>query len=167
MQNSGETGDASPNSATVRILFETTVQYHQHQESAISGLCCDLSVGGLYLRTQRPLAQDETVTLSFSIPGQEQDMSITCKARVAWTNFERNRRKPTYPSGAGLQFLALSHDVRTTLAGFIADYDEHKKMTVRCAWCGRSLGLRKGPMGTTSHGICSHCRNHLDTVPCH
>jgi len=145
-----------------RIVFETTVQYEPSREGKLSDLSRDLSEGGLYLKTQYPLATDATLTLSFSIPKRGQEVSISCKARVAWTNFETNRLKTEYPSGAGLQFLNLPCEASTALSTFVDAYSENKKMNVVCAWCGTSLGLRKGPFGTTSHGICSQCREKLE-----
>ncbi len=145
-----------------RIVFETTVQYEPSREGKLSDLSRDVSEGGLYLKTKYPLDTDETLTLSFSIPKREQEISISCKARVAWTNFDINRLKPDYPSGVGLQFLDLPCEGSTALSTFIDAYNESKKMNVVCAWCGKYLGLRKGPFGTTSHGICSQCREKLD-----
>lgn len=140
-----------------RVAFETIVQYEPLHGGILSDLCSDLSVGGLYLRTKFPFDIHGTVALSFSIPNQEQEISISCKANVAWTNFNTNRRKTDYPCGVGLQFLDLSCQDLATLSRFIDVYDENKKMNVLCAWCGKHLGMRKGPFGTTSHGICSQC----------
>ena len=158
MLTSEKSGTPRKKSSTERIIFATTVQYEPADESRYADLCCDLSKGGLYLNTRYPFDADEMLTLSFSIPKQEQDISISCNARVAWTNLETNRRKIEYPSGAGLQFLDLSCADETTLEKFIDAYDESKKMQVVCAWCGQYLGLRKGPYGATSHGICVQCR---------
>ena len=144
-----------------RIKFETTVHYKPSRENRHSDLCCDLSEGGLYIRTKYPFDTDATMTLSFSLPKQEEEISISCKARVAWTNLASNRRKTEYPSGVGVQFLDLSHESTAALSRFIGTYDERKKMNVVCAWCGSDLGMRNGPLGTTSHGICSHCREKL------
>jgi len=145
-----------------RVAFETTVQYEPCEESKLSGASNDLSIGGLYLRTKLSLSLDETVSVSFSIPGGKEEIPITCKARVAWTNPPDNRRKLEYPPGVGLQFLDLSQKKVTSLAKFIDAYDEEKKMNVHCAWCGTFLGVRKGPFGTTSHGICDQCRKKID-----
>ena len=145
-----------------RIIFETTVQYKPLHEILLSGLSSNLSVGGLYLRTKLPLDIDDTLMLSFSLPCKEQEISISCHARVAWTNFDLSRRKLGYVSGVGLQFLDLAHEDLSTLAKFIDAYDEEKRMNVVCAWCGNYLGMRKGPLGTTSHGICNQCRESLN-----
>ena len=162
MLTSGQSGAGRQKSSMERIKFETTVQYEPSHGSKHSDLCCDLSEGGLYIRTKYPFDTDETLTLLFSIPKMDQEVSISCKARVAWTNFETNRRKTDYPSGVGVQFLDLSNEDLTALSKFVDAYDESKKMNVVCAWCGSSLGMRSGPFGTTSHGICSQCREKLD-----
>lgn len=141
-----------------RVLFEATVNYRSAPGKTFSGLCSDLSAGGLYLRTTFPLEKNDLLEVSFSLPNSGRGLVISCKARVAWTNFEAERRKPNYPSGVGLEFLNLSPEEKDRLTAFIETYDEHKKMNVLCAWCGCCLGTRKGPFGVTSHGICEQCR---------
>lgn len=39
----------------------------------------------------------------------------------------------------------------------INSINEKSKMKIVCAWCGADLGLRRGPDGTLSHGICTEC----------
>ena len=162
MLTSEKTKNAINKSLVERIIFETPVHFKPLHAIKLSGLSSNLSVGGLYLRTKSPLDIGDTLILSFSLPCKEQEISISCQAKVAWTNFDLNRRKPGYVSGVGLQFLNLSHEDLSTLAKFIDAYDVEKRMNVVCAWSGNYLGLRKGPLGTTSHGICSQCRENLN-----
>ena len=145
-----------------RIIFETNIEYKPVGKSVLSGICSDLSVGGLYLRTKFPFNIDEIIKISFFIQNLESEISILCKARVAWTNIDTNRCKPVYPSGVGLQFIDISSENFSELSKFIDAYDDNKKMNVLCAWCGSYLGRRKGPFGTTSHGICDQCREKLE-----
>lgn len=154
-------GSGRRKSSMERIVFATAVQYEPEDESKRSDLTCDLSQGGLYLSSRYPFDTDEKLLLSFAIPKPGQDLAISCHARVAWTNTDTDRRKIEYPPGAGLQFLDLSGTDRTALARFINAYDTNKKMDVVCAWCGAHLGLRKGPLGKTSHGICVQCREKM------
>lgn len=161
MLTSEKAKSTSNKSLVERVIFETIVQYKPLHGIKLSGLSSNLSVGGLYLRTKSPLDIGDTLWLSFSLPCKKQEIIISCHARVAWTNFELNRLKLGYFSGVGLQFLDLSHEDFSILEKFIAAYDEKKKMNVVCAWCGISLGIRKGPLGTTSHGICNRCRESL------
>jgi hypothetical protein len=141
-----------------RVVIETTVQHEQLCGEPLLGLSSDLSVGGMYLKTKYILDSDETITLSFSIPFNERVIAITCKARVAWTNYEHDKLKLDYPPGVGLEFLDLLNKDFSTLSKFIDSYDEHKKMNMICSWCGKHLGMRKGPYGKTSHGICGQCK---------
>lgn len=145
-----------------RILFETEVQYEPSHDTTSTGLSSNLSVGGLYLRTKRPLSVEDTLKLSFSLPSQDEAIPITCRARVAWINDEKERRKPDYAPGVGLQFFDISREDLSRLSKFVDTYDEAKKMNVVCAWCGNSLGTRKGPFGKTSHGICAQCCESLN-----
>ena len=152
-----KTENAIKKSFMERIVFETRVQYTPLPEIVFSGLSSDLSVGGLYLRTKPILDVKDTFVLSFALTFQGQEVSISCNARVAWTNFEKNRRKNDYPSGVGLQFLDLASEDHATLSQFVEAHDDSKKMNVVCAWCRSHLGMRKGPSGATSHGICKPC----------
>lgn len=161
MLTAEKTKAATSKSFVERVLFEQTVRYQPLNEIMFSGLSSNLSIGGLYLRTKLPLDIDDTLMLSLSLPFQEQEISISCNARVAWTNLDRNRLKPDYVSGVGLQFLNLLHEDSSTLVRFIDTYDIEKRMNVVCAWCGKGLGMRKGPFGNTSHGICHQCREGL------
>jgi uncharacterized protein (TIGR02266 family) len=155
---SEETKNAIGKSFMERVIFEATIKYKSLPEINLSGLSSNLSAGGLYLRTKLPLEVDDTLSLSFALPGE---VSISCAARVAWTNFDIKRRKPDYATGVGLQFLNLSSEDSSTLEKFIDTYEEEKRMNVVCAWCGSSLGQRKGPFGKTSHGVCEQCRESL------
>ena len=145
-----------------RVIFEQNVEYEPSQEAILFGLSSNLSAGGLYLRTKFPFEIGDTLMLSFSLPYQEQEVSISCNARVAWTNSDIHRHKPDYASGVGLQFLDISHEDWSTLSSFLGAYDEKKRMNDVCAWCGKNLGMRKGPFGTTRHGLCNQCNESLD-----
>ncbi len=158
---SEETKNASGKSILERVIFETTIKYKSLSEVNLSGLSSNLSVGGLYLRTKLPLEVDDTLSLSFSLPGREGEQVLSCDARVAWTNCDKERRKPDYATGVGLQFLNLSSEDCSILEKFIDRYEEDKRMNVVCAWCGSSLGHRKGPFGKTSHGVCEQCQKSM------
>ena len=157
---SADTNSSVKRSAMGRVIFEASVEYRYGHEQ-LSGSSGDLSPGGLYLKTKHQLRIDDSILLSFTLPYHEKGFSISCRARVAWTNYDINRRKPIYASGVGLQFLELSHEEQSTLSAFIDNYDESKKMDVVCAWCGNPLYIRKGPHGTKSHGICKQCHENL------
>jgi len=161
MLTSEKTKDVTSKSFVERVVFEQTIQYKPLNEIMFSGLSSNLSVGGVYLRTKLPLNVDDTLRLLFSLTFQEQEIPISCNARVAWTNLDNNQIKPDYDSGVGLQFFNLLPEDLSTLVKFIDTYDIEKRMNVICAWCGKCLGMRIGPFGETSHGICNQCRESI------
>jgi len=141
-----------------RVLLETDVFYRHPNGQSLCDRCCDLSTGGIYLQTKSFLKVDEKVFISFSIPLKDRELEISCKTRVAWTNFDHDKLKTHYPPGIGLEFTEISREDLSILSDFIYKYDEDKKMNMICAWCGKHLGMRKGPYGKTSHGICDECK---------
>lgn len=145
-----------------RIKIETIVHYGPCQETILSSLSDNLSVGGLYLKTNVPLDLDELLKVSFPLPGQEQEKAVNCNARVAWTNYDIEPRKPNLPSGVGMQFVDLLREDLIALSSFIYKYDEESKMALTCAWCNADLGECRGPVGTRSHGICRVCFDQLN-----
>lgn len=141
-----------------RVLFETDVLCKYPKGETLCNRCCDLSVGGLYLQAKKFLSVGQIILISFSIPLKERELEISSKARVAWTNYEHDKLKAHYPPGVGLEFRELSQEHSSILSEFIYKYDEEKKMNMLCAWCGVHIGMRKGPYGKTSHGICCKCK---------
>ena len=66
------------------------------------GETVDISLGGAFIRCEKPATPNEKVLLTF----QDYSSSMRVFAQVAWTNLasEGNREKPT---GMGVQFLKL------------------------------------------------------------
>ena len=111
-----------------RIKVATKVHYEPCHGMALSGLSDDLSVGGLYLRTNLLLDLNEVLEVSFPLPGQEK--VVSCEASVAWTNFTVNQRKPESPNGVGLKFEDLSLDNLIALSTFVDHHNKEAMMTV-------------------------------------
>lgn len=145
-------------SSMERILVETRAQIVLSSGVIVSGYTVDLSIGGVYVRSQQSLHCDDLVQINLAVPSDDPILEISCQARTAWINDDDQRLKLDYPPGAGLEFMALAPEKAADLSEFIDAYDAQKKMNMVCAWCGKSLGLRKGPHGRISHGICGSCR---------
>lgn len=111
-----------------RIKVVTTVHYETCHGMALCGLSDDLSIGGLYLKTNHFLDHNETLKVSFPLPGQEK--VVSCKANVVWTNFSVNQKKPEKPHGVGLQFEDLLLEDLIALSTFVDHYNEETKMAV-------------------------------------
>ncbi len=81
-----------------------------------SGVCVDISVGGIRLVSSRLLATGNTVTLQFRLPVMVADIRVG--ARVCWA----------VEHFAGLQFVSLSSDAALE---FIKLLDERKLLVLQ------------------------------------
>ena len=101
--------------ACKRLKSEMRVYYGPPPQTVLSDFSVDLSTGGLYLKTKMPLGIDDDLTLTFSLPGQD-EKAVSCGARVAWVNQEENPLKPELPSGVGVQFVDLAPEDLASVA---------------------------------------------------
>jgi uncharacterized protein (TIGR02266 family) len=104
-----------------RLKAQVRVYYGPAPQKLLSEFSVDLSTGGLYVKTDFPLAVDESLTLRFSLPDQKG--MVTCQARVAWVNPKENPRKPELPPGMGIQFVELSLEDMKSIRRFL-EYNE-------------------------------------------
>ncbi|MEW6664585.1 MAG: TIGR02266 family protein [Thermodesulfobacteriota bacterium] len=66
----------------------------------------DISRGGLFIVTKNPLQRGDRLTLRLQLPGQDEEMSLSCE--VAWIRHEEGQAV----TGMGVKFLERSaaHD---------------------------------------------------------
>lgn len=105
-----------------RLKAEVRVYYGAAPQKQLSEFSVDLSMGGLYMKTDFPLPVDENLTLRFTLPGQKR--MVSCQARVAWVNTKDNPRKPDLPPGMGIQFVDLPLEEMKSIRRFI----EHNEL---------------------------------------
>jgi CRP/FNR family cyclic AMP-dependent transcriptional regulator len=65
----------------------------------------NISRGGLFIQTRKPLAVHERFRLKLQVPGVERPLEIKCQ--VAWIK-ERTSNKDTKPAGMGVTFCEMS-----------------------------------------------------------
>lgn len=99
-----------------RMSAGVLVQVIQEDKSLFKEFCVNLSAGGLFLESERPLPEDTPLILKFELPDVR---SINCKARVAWVNEPQNRVCENLPPGMGVQFLDLCLEYLEALRDFI------------------------------------------------
>lgn len=85
-----------------RIPVKFPVEYMRDDRSA-SGTCLNLSQGGMFINTTRPISPKSEILLTFTFPGQENPFWV--KARVVWTNPLSNENY--FPAGMGVQFQEM------------------------------------------------------------
>ncbi|WNZ65727.1 TIGR02266 family protein [Myxococcus sp. MxC21-1] len=109
----------SPNTSTPhprapRLEYELPVAYR-----SVSGFVTDwavnLSKGGLYINTDKPLAVDTEVRLLVTLPGAH--FPVELKGRVTRTNAV-GVPAPQSP-GMAVEFLDVDEDKRTRIAEFV------------------------------------------------
>lgn len=93
--------------------ISVSVDIHLSSDSHFfSGLSGDISEGGLFLSTYRPLAIGSEVDLEFSLPGSEQ--AVHARGEVRWLR-EHSAHEPR---GVGIAFESLSEDDRERIHRF-------------------------------------------------
>jgi CheY-like chemotaxis protein/Tfp pilus assembly protein PilZ len=77
----------------------------------------DMNSGGLFLETENPPMVNTPLDLEFQLP--DSDSLIRCKARGAWINGPKERRKPKLPAGIGIEFLDISSQDKYAINEYI------------------------------------------------
>jgi uncharacterized protein (TIGR02266 family) len=87
----------------------------------MSNYTVNVSSGGVYIEADDILPVDTTLGIKFKIP--DDDIIITCNARVAWTNEPGQLKKDSLPPGMGIQFLDLSLENLQAIRNFLKEGD--------------------------------------------
>ncbi len=93
------------------------------------GVCtaavADISNGGIYLSSDYPVTQNDTMELAFFLPGRDVGV-ISITGRVAWLNSGKTRKKWDMPVGFGLEYTTISDDARRAIQELIDSRDEEE-----------------------------------------
>lgn len=78
----------------------------------------NIGLGGIFIGTNSPLPLGAVATISFALPGTEQE--IVTQVEVVWTNDRHSREyDPNRPSGMGLSFVDLKADFAEIIRHFL------------------------------------------------
>lgn len=89
----------------------------------LSGFASNLSQNGMYVAADADLEKDAVVELIFALP-EPFGTIIQTRARIAWQNSSKNRKKPALPPGFGVEFLFISEDEREQIGRFVDSLDK-------------------------------------------
>lgn len=84
----------------------------------LSGFASNLSQNGMYVTADVELEEDATVEIIFALP-EPFGAIIQTRARVAWQNSSKTRKKPSLPPGFGLEFLSIDEGAREQIGRFV------------------------------------------------
>lgn len=77
----------------------------------------NMSTGGAFIRTVNLLPVNTPMSIKVRLP--DNNIVISCKARVAWTNDPGHLKKHSLPIGMGIQFINLSLNNLQSLRSFL------------------------------------------------
>ncbi len=78
-------------------------------------LATNISTGGMFLKSDEPLAEGTDLTLRFALPYKEENIQVD--ARVVRS--QKSRPGFLYPSGMGIKFTALEAKSKDAIQEFI------------------------------------------------
>lgn len=102
-----------------RILCRSTVVCRRGDES-FYGTIEDLSPHGMFVGSEHPVRNHDTLQLKFILPWHEGTV-IATDARVTWLNGKRSLRKSKLPQGFGVEFV----DLDEAALDAVCDYMEY------------------------------------------
>ena len=79
--------------------------------------CSDISVGGLYIASDRKPTGGGEFRLAFILPGTT--TRVEAKGKVAWINNGINRTKPRLPAGFGIEFTEIETDALKVIRHYV------------------------------------------------
>ncbi|MFC1891329.1 TIGR02266 family protein [Thermodesulfobacteriota bacterium] len=97
---------------TLKVSYKEKLNFLKVYTDNISG-------GGLFIRTGKPLPKDEEIILKLQLPDFPQPLTVKCK--VAWIKKEGEGQK-AQPPGMGLKFLEMSKKDEVLFQNFIKEF---------------------------------------------
>lgn len=91
--------------------------FYGFEDKMDKGLILDISEGGAFLEGDINLKEGAVLELKFLIP--DTSKIIRTWAKIVWINDENNKKKVSYPKGAGLEFISMSKEDIQLLKTFL------------------------------------------------
>jgi uncharacterized protein (TIGR02266 family) len=89
----------------IRVLESLAVRYRD-QDSFVEAFTGNVSNGGLFIATKKPLEQGETFALDLQLPGVVQPITIKCE--VVWASSKVDETDEQTSPGMGVKFLEMN-----------------------------------------------------------
>ncbi len=96
----------------VRVIY-SGVHVERATREYLDGIARDLSIGGLFIETRRPLPKGTLVDLDFFVGREAREEPVHARAVVRWT------RRFFRPRGMGLEFIDVEGLGQTLLESWI------------------------------------------------
>ncbi len=100
-----------------RTALAIPVRYRTESQPACQAMSADISGGGLFIESIRPLHDRTRLELEFALPTQP-GLLITAQATVAWTRPQS--AKHLLAPGMGLAFTSIDPEAQARIVAFLA-----------------------------------------------
>ena len=109
----------SPRVATnIEIKFRETGSF-------VRSYMLNVTNGGIFLKTEKPLIIDAEVTMHIQLPDDQETMTI--EGRVVWAN----TKSKAFPAGMGIQFTQITSEHKDKIKAFVnANLKEIKSSSI-------------------------------------
>lgn len=87
------------------------------RELFFSNHVCNISRGGLFIRSDEPLPLGAEISLVLHLPGS--DRSLFATGRVIW-NYDVEKKTSRVVAGSGIRFVGMTASDRTALESYLA-----------------------------------------------
>jgi uncharacterized protein (TIGR02266 family) len=111
---------ASAADRPIRVPFVRACHVHPGEGSGFRAFTANMSVLGAYLASDEPVRVNQTLRLSFTVPGNVIESQVV--GVVAWTNPKQQHPVHSLPPGFGVRFLGLDPDTRRRIEVVVAEY---------------------------------------------
>lgn len=105
--------------AQVRYMARLQIHFGQASGQLMVDYAINLSTGGVFLETLNLMAENTPLAAEFVLPNS--NITISCKARVAWINHPDMIKNKNLPVGMGIQFLDLSEEGMDAIRSYIRE----------------------------------------------
>jgi type IV pilus assembly protein PilZ len=106
--------------SNLRIPVQLLVKYKTGEGNYLFDFCRDFGTGGVFIKTESPLARESQVDLTFTMPDSNETLLI--KGKVIWVQTKVPDQGLT--SGMGVQFTAFDTEQRKQLEAFMERVEE-------------------------------------------
>jgi len=89
----------------------------------LSGEILDISANGVYVATDYEVEMETALELVFSMQ-EENSAVIQAKGRVAWVNCKNDKNKKSFPSGFGVELIAITEESNRALKNYV---EKHRR----------------------------------------
>lgn len=102
-----------------RYMARLKIHLENDNNNLLTEYSLNLSTGGVFLETMSLLEENTPLVAEFILP--KSNITIQCKAQVAWVNHPEKLKNPDLPVGMGIKFIDLSPENFGALRTYIHD----------------------------------------------